>query len=182
MFRRTAVLLLSTFTAACTGDSASPSGLGGAVPPAAFHAGDASPAVAHDLATLTRVTAPFHRAAAAAAAGWSTPVTGCMSLPGVGAMGVHIGNMAHIDSTVSVAEPELLVYEPQKNGSLRLVAVEYIVPLAMWPSEDPPQLFGQTFHRNETFGLWALHVWLWKHNPAGLFADWNPTVSCTWAQ
>jgi hypothetical protein len=23
-----------------------------------------------------------------------------------------------------------------------------------------------------------LHVWLWKHNPAGLFAPTNPNVKC----
>ena len=23
-----------------------------------------------------------------------------------------------------------------------------------------------------------LHVWLYRHNPAGKFAMWNPTVSC----
>ena len=22
------------------------------------------------------------------------------------------------------------------------------------------------------------HAWIWKHNPAGMFADWNPEVSC----
>jgi hypothetical protein len=31
---------------------------------------------------------------------------------------------------------------------------------------------------NEAFGLWTLHVWLFKHNPNGLFADWNPLVRC----
>jgi len=24
-----------------------------------------------------------------------------------------------------------------------------------------------------------LHVWLWKHNPAGMFAEWNPGLSCS---
>jgi hypothetical protein len=23
-----------------------------------------------------------------------------------------------------------------------------------------------------------LHVWLWKKNPSGMFARWNPTVTC----
>jgi hypothetical protein len=22
------------------------------------------------------------------------------------------------------------------------------------------------------------HVWLWAHNPAGMYEDWNPKVSC----
>jgi hypothetical protein len=23
-----------------------------------------------------------------------------------------------------------------------------------------------------------LHVWLWKHNPSGLYAPWNPDATC----
>jgi hypothetical protein len=42
-------------------------------------------------------------------------------------------------------------------------------------------LFRQAFHQNDEAELWALHVWLWKHNPSGLFADWNPNVSCEFA-
>lgn len=26
--------------------------------------------------------------------------------------------------------------------------------------------------------FYALHVWAWKHNPHGMFVDWNPKVSC----
>jgi hypothetical protein len=59
--------------------------------------------------------------------------------------------------------------------------VEYIVPAAAWDqagNRTPPMLFGQTFHLNEQLGVYALHAWIWKHNPAGVFADWNPRVSC----
>ena len=96
-------------------------------------------------------------------------------------MAFHFGKAALIDGTVDVLEPELLVYEPQKNGRMRLVAVEYIVPFDMWTANEPPMLFGQAFHRNEAFGLWVLHVWHFRHNPAGMFSDWNPTVSCEYA-
>jgi hypothetical protein len=27
-------------------------------------------------------------------------------------------------------------------------------------------------------GIWYLHVWIWEPNPSGLFADWNPSVTC----
>lgn len=23
-----------------------------------------------------------------------------------------------------------------------------------------------------------LHAWIWKHNPSGTFAEWNPNVRC----
>ena len=47
----------------------------------------------------------------------------------------------------------------------------------------PPQLFGQTFHLSPppAPGVpwhYALHVWVWRQNPSGMFADWNPRVRC----
>jgi len=29
--------------------------------------------------------------------------------------------------------------------------------------------------------VWALHVWAWRENPSGLYANWNPKVSCQYA-
>ena len=130
-----------------------------------------------DLAALRRVTAPFHDFGKAVAAGWSTQITPCMAGPD-GGMGFHYGNTALIDGSVRVEEPELLLYEPEANGRLRLVAVEYIVPLSAWTSPEPPRLFGQDFHVNAAFQIWALHAWVWKDNPSGMFADWNPQVTC----
>ena len=101
-----------------------------------------------------------------------------MDMPPLGGMGFHYGNPTYIDGNVSVLEPELLMYEPGPHGQMRLVGVEYIVPLAAWQGSKPPMLFGREFEVNEQFGVWALHAWVWKHNPAGMFADWNPNVSC----
>ena len=140
--------------------------------------GTASSAARNDLAALRRATAPFRDFARAQAAGYSAQITACLSDPVEGGMGFHYGNPAIIDGAVSVTEPELLLYEPQADGSLRFVAVEYIVPFGAWAGSEPPELFGQHFHRNEAFGIWALHVWAWRQNPSGLFADWNPHVSC----
>jgi len=134
--------------------------------------------VNRDLATLRRVTAPFHNFEQAQDAGWLAKITPCMTNPAEGGMGFHYGNVGLIDGAVAVDEPELLLYEPQKNGRLRLVAVEYIVPLSAWTSSQPPRLFGRDFHVNEMFQVWALHAWVWKENPSGMFADWNPLVSC----
>jgi hypothetical protein len=137
--------------------------------------------VQRDIARLRDLTAPFHEFEAAARAGWGAQITGCFSDPTLGGMGYHYGNVDLIDGTVAVLEPELLLYEPQKNGKLRLVAVEYIVPFGAWTATEPPRLFDQSFHRNEAFGLWVLHVWHFRNNPNGMFADWNPTVSCEFA-
>jgi hypothetical protein len=130
------------------------------------------------LDRLRRRLAPFHRFQVAADAGWSTQLTGCMADPKLGGMGFHYAKTALLDGTVSLQEPEALLYEPQEGGKLRLVAVEYIVPFDAWTRARPPRLLGQDFKRNEAFGIWALHIWLWRQNPSGRFADWNPHVHC----
>ena len=95
-------------------------------------------------------------------------------------MGFHYGNVGLIDGSVQVDQPELLLYEPEKNGRLRLVAVEYIIPYTLHSRDAaPPVLFGQEFKQNDTFQLWGLHAWVWKENPSGMFADWNPRVNCS---
>lgn len=112
---------------------------------------------------------------------------GCVSGPEEGAMGVHFVNFALVDGKVDAKAPEALIYEV-KNGRARLVGVEFIVPVDAWhPAEGEPPvpvLEGQVFHFNESpnrFGLpafYELHVWAWRDNPNGTFADWNPRVSC----
>lgn len=136
-----------------------------------------SSALSQDLATLKRALAAFHDIDKAMAAGWDTQVTPCLTLAGVGGQGFHYGNTDLIDGAITPLQPELLLYEPRGN-SLHLTGVEYIIPFTAWTDTSPPALYGETFHRNEALGLWVLHVWLWKPNPDGIFADWNPNVSC----
>ena len=132
-----------------------------------------------DLATLRQATAQFHRFEAATDAGWAAKITGCMTDPALGGMGFHYGNVGLIDGSVSVDKPELLLYEPEKNGKLRLVAVEYIIPYTFHArSAEAPELFGQRFKQNDAFQLWGLHAWVWQDNPSGIFASWNPRVAC----
>ena len=66
------------------------------------------------------------------------------------------------------------------------MALEYVVLQAAWDATHsaPPALFGEQFMLNSEgnrFGLpafYALHAWIWKHNPSGMFNPWNPRVSC----
>lgn len=136
--------------------------------------------VEKDLATLRRVTAPFHDFDTAVHAGWKAQITPCMTDPaGTGGMGFHYGNTDLFDGVARVDKPELLLYEPGENGRLRLVAVEYIIPYTFHARDaEPPILFGQEFQRNDTFQLWGLHAWVWEDNPNGIFANWNPRVTC----
>jgi hypothetical protein len=135
-------------------------------------------AVNQDLATLRQATASFHDFETAKAAGWSTKITDCMATD-IGGMGFHYGNVGLIDATAEVDKPELLLYEPEANGRLRLVGVEYIVPYTFVSRSSPaPELFGRKFSQVDAFQLWGLHAWVWKENPSGIFTSWNPTVGC----
>jgi hypothetical protein len=133
------------------------------------------------IAQLRAATARFHDLEAAKDAGYNVALTACYEdeVNGEGAMGYHYGKPSIINATVNQLEPEALLYEPQKNGRPRLVGVEYIVPFTV-VSEDspPPRAFGLNFKKNFVFNVWALHVWVWKNNPSGIFADWNPNVTC----
>jgi hypothetical protein len=110
----------------------------------------------------------------------------CIAMPGMGAMGYHYvnGNLVG-DPGVSPTRPEALVYE-RKNGQFSLVALEYITIKSAWDARHsgPPKLFGQTFNLTlspNRYGLpdfYSLHAWIWKANPAGTFAPWNPDVRC----
>jgi hypothetical protein len=112
----------------------------------------------------------------------------CIDLPGTGAMGVHYVNGDLVgDGKIRALTPEALVYEPDSNGRSRLVALEYVVFKDAWDGQhdSAPELFGQKFATSPAgnrFGLpafYSLHVWLFKNNPAGMFAMWNPKVTCT---
>jgi hypothetical protein len=134
-----------------------------------------------DLGAVRAATAQFHRAEVALAAGYLQPgLDECVELPGVGGMGYHFVNPGLLfDADLDPLYPEALVYAPGPQGQMRLVAVEYIVPAPFWDANQGlPSVLGQDLLYNPHLDAYALHVWVWKHNPAGMFEDWNPTVSC----
>jgi hypothetical protein len=88
------------------------------------------------------------------------------------------GEPERMAGTIEVERPEILVYERTEAGEYELVGVEYAVPFDAWSDPDPPTVMGQELKASSGLGLWYLHVWVWRPNPNGLFADWNPTVAC----
>jgi hypothetical protein len=131
-------------------------------------------------------TRRFQDVSVALAEGY-VPQFGCVSGSHEGAMGVHFVNGPLVaDGLLDPTRPELLVYEPLPNDRYRLVAADYLVLSQTWHATNPapPELMGQLFHLFEfpnRFGLpefYTLHVWAWKDNPQGTFANWNPEVSC----
>lgn len=140
---------------------------------------------ASQLAALRGATARFHRLDVALAEGY-TAFGGCFADPaGSGGMGYHYVNDALVrDPAIDPLRPELLVYERRPGGALRLVAVEWITFVSAWHGAGngaAPSLFGHEFEINPTLlpePFYLLHAWIWKHNPSGLLADWNPNVTC----
>jgi hypothetical protein len=140
---------------------------------------------ASQLAALRGATARFHRLDVALAEGY-TAFGGCFADPGgAGGMGYHYVNADLVaDPAIDPLRPELLVYAPQPNGELQLAAVEWITFVAAWHNAGnhaAPALFGHEFHVNPTLlnePFYLLHAWIWRHNPSGILANWNPTVRC----
>ena len=124
----------------------------------------------------------------------------------MGAMGIHYfrpdmlgisgppnprvdGNGTHTDFN----KPAILIYEPQADGSLQLVAVENLVFQKSWReagNAKPPSFHGVDWDTMQDDPATKIdeahmfephydrHVWLYRENPRGIFAQFNPNVSC----
>ena len=126
------------------------------------------------LAQVRQATVQFHDLQTAIDAGY-VQFLPCFD-DGVGSgMGQHFAMLPIDDAVIDALHPEVLVYEPH-NGTYQLVAVEYVIPQALWTSEEEPMLFGEHFHTNDTLGIWALHAWIWRGNPGGVHDDFSPNV------
>ncbi|MEZ5958421.1 MAG: hypothetical protein R3C27_14550 [Hyphomonadaceae bacterium] len=124
-----------------------------------------------------------------------------------GAMGVHyfrpdlLGVTAppnpRVDGTSTYTDfnmPAVLIYEPQADGSMQLVAVENLVFKASWAAAgntSPPTFHGRAYDEMEDdpattdideahnfMPHYDRHVWIYRENPRGMFEPFNPAVSC----
>ncbi len=193
---------LAVATVACSNPVGpdGPAGLGGST------AIKGEPGVGPEVAAVRAATAQFHDVATAIAAGYANPAFGTCDQIAIGAMGIHSANPALLGNQVLDPEnPEVLLYLPTGDG-FRLVGVEWVQAVllrnqttgAVAPWMDPgpwdpatydvvtptPQLFGHVFQGpmpGHVPGMpwhWDLHAWVWANNPAGLFSQWNPAISC----
>ncbi len=124
----------------------------------------------------------------------------------LGAMGVHYfkpdvlgitgppnpkvsGTGTHTDFLT----PAILIYEPQANGSFELVAVENLAFADAWKAagkSEPPSFHGVAYNymtddptttaddAHQFAPHFDRHVWIYRENPSGVFAQFNPRVSC----
>jgi len=143
----------------------------------------AQPSVEDQIAVSRKAAAKYWDISAAKADGYE-PLFEC-SENEAGNMGQHLLNPARAgDGKLVLEEPEALMYEPQPDGTMQLVAMEYLVFEKDWTGATPPTFMGQKMQRKTAVGphavdpFYELHVWHWRHNPAGMFSDWNTDVSC----
>ncbi len=138
------------------------------------------------LQTVREATERYKDVDVAKAEGFAL-VFGCVQGPDAGAMGMHFLNASRLTTNLDPTQPQILIYEPQPDGSLKLIGADFLVFASDWDKANPgnpPQLMGQLFHYFESpnrFGLpafYTLHVWAWKQNPNGAFVNWHPNVSC----
>ncbi|MGH7505017.1 MAG: hypothetical protein ACRELX_05185 [Longimicrobiales bacterium] len=173
------VVGVSAGTVACGSASPRSEPAGGTSATQVQGTGEYDASVDQDTARVRAATAAFTSLDAAAAAGYAPNIPQCLAHPEHGGMGFHHVNQALLDDRLEVERPEILVYERTADGEYVLNGVEYIVPYtARGRDEEPPTIMGQQLKPSDPLQLWYLHVWLFKENSAGLFADWNPDVEC----
>lgn len=140
-----------------------------------------------DIELMRSATEAYHDVQAALDAGF-VPLSECVAGPD-GGMGFHYGMPSRLqDAVIEASEPEVLLYAPDGNGGLELVGVEFMMHQDAWTgagNTTPPTIAGQTFaapnpnHPDEMIRpFYTLHVWVWEENPRGMFAPFNPSVTC----
>ncbi|RWP35296.1 hypothetical protein [Mesorhizobium sp.] len=151
------------------------------------------PVKAHELGSRGDPTAiaqsraaaeAYYDLADATAAGYE-PLFDCTDAGAEGAMGQHYINKGYaMDGKLVLDQPDVIMYEPQADGSMHLVALEYIVFKAQWQGSEAPSFLGQELKLKSKVGVhpvdpyYELHVWHWRSNPSGMMADNNRSVSC----
>lgn len=155
---------------------------------------DTPPAQGPLLKLVRDWTKQFKDVSVAEGAGYHL-LFGCVTGPDAGAMGLHYVNMDLVANPPMTADgepdptrPQIVVYEPQADGSLLLLGDDYLIIAQSWdeahPGQGAPQIMGQLYQyipSPNRYGLpavYMLHVWAWRYNPKGAFVMWNPNVSC----
>ena len=147
--------------------------------PGAFPVRGQNADVVAGVEQVRAATARFANLDSAVAAGYPHDVPQCFANGAEGAMGFHHVNRTYISRELDLAKPQILIYERMPNGHYILNGVEFFIPFTRWPADSvAPTLLGQQLKPYSDLRIWSIHMWVWKENPSGLFADWNPRVQC----
>jgi hypothetical protein len=170
------------------------------------------PALAEELRALRAATEKYRDVEVALSEGYlRDPMDMCVTaeMEGMprqmGEMGIHFfrpdllsitgtePRVAGMGTHTDFRQPSVLVYEPQADGSLELVAIENLVFKAGWEAEGqegPPEFMGNQYYSlvnnpltqvDEAHGFephYEFHIWLYRYNPNGPFSQFNPAVTC----
>ena len=170
------------------------------------------PSVEPTLDQVRAATEKYQDVKAAIADGYvRDPMDECVTAasigypPKSGAMGIHYARddllgiegppNPRVNGTGTYTDfnkPAILLYEPQADGSLKLVGVENLVFEEAWNAthKSPPTFHGVPYNRmaddpatpvdegHMFMPHFDRHVWLYRDNPNGMFAQFNPNVSC----
>lgn len=171
----------------------------------------AGPIPGAEMDAIRTATQKYHDVSAALADGYVLPMDMCVtsSMEGqpaqLGGMGLHyirpdlLGitgeqpRVSGVGTHVDFEQPGVLIYEPQPDGSQKLVAIENLVWAGAWHEAGhtgPPSFHGYDYYymhdnpeteADEAHGFephYELHFWLYEENPSGMFSPFNPNVSC----
>ncbi len=146
-----------------------------------------------DLARLRAGTAVFHDFTHALETGFME-VSGnneCVAHPGGGGKGIRYVHPERYGTPgIDPTRPEILLYLPHPEGRMELVGVEFAVDAQVWHgahgADAAPELAGVGYdppdpEASDPFlaSAYTLSIWLWKENPQGMFAPFNPRVGCS---
>ncbi|HEX2195091.1 MAG TPA: hypothetical protein VHK63_09080 [Candidatus Limnocylindria bacterium] len=131
--------------------------------------------------------ARYHSFEQAMRDGYTVEGEPCVASPD-GTMGIHAINPPLMsDEEIDPLRPEILLYVEKANGKLELVGVEYWKADAdgdLATAGDRPSVLGQPLdgpmpgHNPFMPVHYDLHVWVAAEHPTGLFAPFNPALSC----
>ena len=167
---------------------------------------------AAEIAAIRTATEKYKDVNVALADGYTlSPPGECVSAateglpPEWGTMGIHYIHPGILELTATeprvdgtnthtdFRKPAVLIYEPQADGSLVLVAVENLVFQSAWKAagnDSPPVFAGSPWNtmaddpktsRDEAHAFephFDLHVWAFRENPTGALTPFNPNVTC----
>lgn len=95
-------------------------------------------------------------------------------------MGYHFLNAGLLDDKFEATKPEILMFVNDPMGKMKLVGVEYAIPIEDLDNPgSPPEGFegnDDIWKVDTEFSLWTLHAWVVMENPEGIFVPMNPML------
>lgn len=136
---------------------------------------DTQPPWQAEISQLKAAVEPLKDFEAAKAAGYEIQATEYRT-----GMGYHFLNAGLLDKKFEPTKPEVLMFINDPAGNMKLVGVEYGIPIEDLNNPGPPPegFAGKddVWKIDTEFSLWTLHAWVVMENPEGIFTSMNPML------